>query len=162
MKKRGRVFTSLVQISLNLLWTNSMLVLKFLQIRYNPPPFFILVIKAFFWGGGGLGEIFLGRMVVPSPKMVKNLPRTYEKLPIKEETFQFSGNKTSSYRQTSCYFIIRIYIKITFRATLYISTRSSIIFSQFGSRAKFFSFVTATRHANLESKHWWPPNLYFM
>ena len=44
----------------------------------------------------GLGSIIflgtiLGRVVVPSSKIVINLPMTYEKLPCKGKPYQFSG-----------------------------------------------------------------------
>ena len=62
----------------------------------------------FFWGGGEGGSIihplffilffcsrviYFGRVVVPSQKIVKNLPRTYKKLPCKDEPHQFSGQR---------------------------------------------------------------------
>ena len=36
--------------------------------------------KKVFGGNGFLGAIYLGRIVVPSPKIVKNISRTYEKV----------------------------------------------------------------------------------
>ena len=51
----------------------------------------------------------------PSPKMVINLSKTYEKLSCKGEPYQFSDWRdplvtadTHTHTQTSCYFIIRI------------------------------------------------------
>ena len=35
--------------------------------------------------------ISLGRMVIPSPKIVTNLPRTYEAIPYEEEPYRFRG-----------------------------------------------------------------------
>ena len=43
-----------------------------------------------------LGAISLGMVVVPSLKIVINLPRTYEKLPCKGEPYQFIGKRDSS------------------------------------------------------------------
>ena len=44
--------------------------------------------------------ISLERVVVPSPKIVKNLPRAYDWLPCKEEPFRFSGLLDLRNRQT--------------------------------------------------------------
>ena len=47
--------------------------------------------------------------MVPSPKIVINFPRTYEKLPLKEN--QFGSAVSESFgtdRHTPCYYIIRI------------------------------------------------------
>ena len=38
----------------------------------------------------------LGRVMVPLPKIVVNLPRNYEKLPCKEDPYQFSGYRDPS------------------------------------------------------------------
>ena len=62
---------------------------KILRRVYPSTKFFIEVkkiVKKKFFGGRGdffffLGAISLGRVVVPSPKIVINLPGTYEKLP---------------------------------------------------------------------------------
>ena len=54
-----------------------------------------------FFAGGSY--IFIGRVVVPFPKIVINLPRTYVKLPCKGEPDQFSGYRDPSvqtHRQT--------------------------------------------------------------
>ena len=37
--------------------------------------------------------ILLERVVLPSPKIVINLPRTYAKLPCKEEPYRLSGQR---------------------------------------------------------------------
>ena len=84
----------------------------------NPPPFSnfktphvtLLRMKrcvSFSLRGGDffLGAISFGR-VVPSHKIVINLPRTYEKPPCKGELYRFSNRQT--HKQTSFYFIIRI------------------------------------------------------
>ena len=47
----------------------------------------------FFWGGA----ISLGRMVLPSPKMLINLYRTYEKLPRKGEPYPLNGQRDPAY-----------------------------------------------------------------
>ena len=55
--------------------------------------------------------ISLWRIMVPCPKLVINLLRTYEKLLCKGEIYQFSGKRDPSVqteRHTTCYFIIRI------------------------------------------------------
>ena len=45
-----------------------------------------LKVESFF-----LGAIYLVRVVIPSPKRVKNLPKTYEKLHFKWKPYQFGG-----------------------------------------------------------------------
>ena len=51
-------------------------------LYYHPYPFFKFLLKKNFQGGIFiLVAISLGMVVVPSPKIVKNLPVTYEKLP---------------------------------------------------------------------------------
>ena len=44
-----------------------------------------------FFGGSFLAAIYLGIVMVPSPKIVINLPMTYEKLSCKIELYRFSG-----------------------------------------------------------------------
>ena len=58
-----------------------------------------------------LEAIFLGRVVLTSHKIVKNLLRTYEKLHCKRGPYRFSGKRDPSVqtdRHRSVYFIIRI------------------------------------------------------
>ena len=50
-------------------------------------PLFSILKRYFFF----LEVISLGTVVVPSPKIVINLPRTYEELPCKGESYRFSG-----------------------------------------------------------------------
>ena len=76
--------------------------------RHNLSQPFLL---ASFFGCRVILIFFLGWWLVPSPKIVINLPWAYEKLPCKGESYRFSGNwdpLEQTDRQTSCYFIIRI------------------------------------------------------
>ena len=50
-------------------------------------------LKYFFFVGGNvsfLGAISLGRVVIPSPRIAINLPRTNKKLHCKGESYRFS------------------------------------------------------------------------
>ena len=64
----------------------------------------------FWWGEFFLGAISLGRVVLPYPNIVINLPRTYEKLPWKENHIGLAVSEILRYkqkdRQTFCYFIL--------------------------------------------------------
>ena len=57
-----------------------------------------------------LTEIYFGRVVVPSPKIVMNLPRTYQALHCKGEPYQFSGQRDpqGQTKHRNCYFYIRM------------------------------------------------------
>ena len=78
----------------------------------NPSPvFYFSFLRIIFLEGFNLflGLIFLRRVVIPSPKIVINLPRSY---PVKENHIGLAFCKILQYKQIdihkSCYFIIRI------------------------------------------------------
>ena len=63
----------------------------------------IVVLKFF------IGVISLGRVEIPSPKIVINLPRTYEKLPVTENHIGSEVGEILPSRQKKDYYFIYYY-----------------------------------------------------